>query len=234
MSIAENIARVRERCASAAERAGRSSQEITLLAVTKTVSPEYILSARESGITHFGENYVQEAKSKVGIPPLNKPDISWHLIGHLQSNKVREVVGKFAVIQSVDSLALAQEISKRAVALGIVQQLLLEVKLDANPAKFGFGVDDLPSAVERIGSLEGIQIRGLMGMAPFTPSEVVVRSAFQTLYQLFEHLPHPMRYTLSMGMTGDFEIAIEEGATLVRIGTAIFGSRSQANSSLLG
>ncbi len=227
-TIAENIAKVRERCEQAAERAGRSAEEITLLAVSKTVSPENILAAYQSGARHFGESYMQEAKAKVGVPPLDKPDIEWHFIGHLQSNKAREAVGRFTVIQSVDSLALAQEISKRAANIGTAQRILLEVKLEANPAKFGFGVEELPSMVERIGSLEGVCIQGLMGMAPYDPSVTVVRSAFQTLYRLFERLPPPMRQTLSMGMTGDFEIAIEEGATLVRIGSAIFGSRSQS------
>lgn len=227
-TIAENIANVRERCEAAARRAGRSPQEITLLAVSKRASPESILAAYQAGATRFGESYIQEAKAKIGVPPLDKPEIQWHLIGRLQSNKVKEAIGRFALIQSVDSIRIAQEISKRAETSERPQDILLEVKLDESPAKCGFHFEEMEAATEQIAALKGVRIQGLMGMAPFDPSEKTVRAAFQTLYKLFERLPASMRQTLSMGMTGDFEIAIEEGATLVRIGTAIFGSRSQA------
>lgn len=225
--IAGNIARVRERIALAAERAGRSAEAITLVAVTKTVAPTRIAEAAAVGVRDFGENYVQEALAKIGSPPLDRPDLRWHFIGHLQRNKVREVLGRFTLLQSVDSVALAAEIGRRAQRIGQTADLLLEVKLDAAAeAKFGFLPEATLEAAAQVGQMAGVQLRGLMGMAPFASDPEQARPHFRRLRTLFEQLPPAERQILSMGMTGDFEVAVEEGATLVRIGTAIFGKRA--------
>lgn len=224
-SIAQKLAQTRERIARAAERVGRSPDAITLLAVTKTVSPERILEAYAAGVRDFGENYAQEARSKVGVPPLDLPDIRWSFIGRLQRNKAREVVGKFALIQSVDSIALAQEIGKRAQQRQLVADILLEVKLDDSEAKAGITPAEALALCEAISQTEGVRLCGLMGMAPFHADPEMARPHFRRLYHLFMKLPQEAQQTLSMGMTGDYEVAIEEGATQVRIGTALFGTR---------
>jgi PLP dependent protein len=223
--IARNIAQVRERIAQAAERAGRAAADITLVAVSKTRPAEDIAAAYAAGVYDFGENYVQEALAKAGQPSLDLPDMRWHFIGHLQSNKVREVVGRFALIHSVDSLSLAQALGQRATRFGQVADILLEVKLDPAATKFGFEPAATRVAVEQIGQIPGIRLRGLMGMAPYKPDPETARPFFQTLYSLFAHLPTEAQQMLSMGMSGDFEVAIEEGANMVRIGTALFGPR---------
>lgn len=223
--IAGNIARVRERIAQAAGRAGRRPESVTLIAVTKTVTPDRIAEAYAAGIRDFGENYVQEALTKRGMPPLDGQDICWHFIGHLQSNKVKDVVGRFALVQSVDSLSLASEIGRRARKVGLTADILLEVKLDAVEAKFGFAPETTLEAAAQIVGLDGVRLCGLMGMAPFGDDPEQARPHFRRLYGLFRQLPPETHQTLSMGMTGDFEVAVEEGATHVRIGTALFGKR---------
>lgn len=223
--ITRNIALVRERIAQAAGRAGRAAEEITLVAVSKTLNAETVAFAYAAGVRDFGESYVQDALTKVGQPPLDKPDIRWHFIGHLQKNKVREVVGRFALIHSVDSVALAQEIGRRAVRLGQSVDVLLEVKLDPAATKFGFAPDETLTLAEQVAQIPGVRLKGLMGMAPYATEPEAARPFFQNLYTLFAQLPPERRQTLSMGMSGDFEVAIEEGATLVRIGTALFGPR---------
>jgi pyridoxal phosphate enzyme (YggS family) len=223
--IALNIARVRERIAQAASRSGREADSITLLAVTKTIAPERIIEAYAEGLRNFGENYVQEALAKMDVPLMKRQDMRWHFIGHLQRNKVRDVVGRFTLIQSVDSLALAQEIGKRSQQIGSVADLLLEVKLDPAAAKFGIAPAAVLDTADAVRQIAGIRLCGLMGMAPFASDPEAARPSFRQLYLLFRQLPVEAQQTLSMGMTGDFEIAIEEGTTLVRIGTAIFGPR---------
>jgi pyridoxal phosphate enzyme (YggS family) len=223
--IADNIGRIRDRMAQAAKRAGRSADTITLLAVTKTVEPKRILEAYAAGICEFGENYLQEAVAKQNDDLLKRLDVRWHFIGHLQSNKVKEVAGRFALIQSVDSLSLAREIGRRAQRSGQTSEILLEVKLDSSEAKFGFRPEDALDAAAQAQNIPGIQLSGFMGMAPFSPDPENARPYFRRLRTLFERLPPEVCKTLSMGMTGDFEVAIEEGATLIRIGTAIFGTR---------
>lgn len=223
--ITRNLTVVRERIAEAAKRAGRTAEEITLLAVSKTISAEAIAFAYAAGVRDFGENYVQEAVTKVGQPPLDMLDVRWHFIGHLQSNKVRDVVGRFVLIHSVDSIALAQEIGKRAARLGQKVEILLEVKLDPAATKFGWTPLEVLTAAEQIARIDNVRLRGLMGMAPYAVDPEAARPYFRTLTNLFTQLPPEMRQTLSMGMSGDFEVAIEEGATMVRIGTAIFGPR---------
>ena len=224
-TIAENIHRVQDRIASAAVRSGRRTEEVALLAVTKRVSPDRILEAVETGVESFGENYIQEALGKLGSPELKERSLAWHFIGHLQKNKAREAAGNFALIQSVDSLPLAQAIGKRAVTLGITADILLEVKLDDSETKFGIAPHETADLVVQTMEIPGIQLCGLMGMPPYSTESEATRPYFRTLKRLFDNLPVANRHTLSMGMSGDFETAIEEGSTLVRIGTAIFGQR---------
>jgi PLP dependent protein len=221
-TIAENIAAVRERISRAADRAGRDGASITLCAVTKTVAPERVAEAVAAGITDLGENYYQEARAKL---PLFGPDVRWHFIGHLQSNKARYVAGRFALIQSIGSLRLAVELDRRAEVAGIVQPVLIEVKLDEAEAKSGVDPGETHVLAEQIGFLPHLMLRGLMGMPPLGRAPEESRPYFSRLRGLYEALPPVNRSVLSMGMTADFEIGIEEGATLVRVGTGIFGFR---------
>ena len=228
--IAENFARVRERISQASFRAGRREAEVCLIAVTKTVEPERVFAAIQAGATHLGENYVQEARAK--IPEVNAAVTAahgtlpeWHLIGHLQSNKARYSVGLFSLIQSVDSMILVQEISKQAVKRNEIQSILVEVNLAGDAGRAGVAVGEAHVLAEQIALLPNISLRGLMGIAPATTSPEEARPSFRTLYQLWEQLPTTNRHILSMGMSNDFETAIEEGATHVRIGTALFGAR---------
>ena len=232
LNIAGNINAVRQRLQTACLRVGRDPTTVTLIAVTKTQPADRIVQAYQAGIRHFGENYVQEALHKVGQPPLDWPDAHWHFIGHLQSNKARDLLPKegarFALIQSVDSLPLAHEIARRAGRNGQVAAILLEVKLDPGPTKFGFAPEAVLETAAQLQSLEGLEglvLHGLMGMAPFSSDPEEARPYFHRLKNLYLQLPKAAQRVLSMGMTGDFEVAVEEGATHVRIGTAIFGPR---------
>ncbi|HXG23872.1 MAG TPA: YggS family pyridoxal phosphate-dependent enzyme [Chthonomonadales bacterium] len=223
-SIAENIARVRERIACAAERAGRRPDEIILVAATKRVEPVRIREAVDAGIHDFGENYYQEAREKM---PLFGPEVRWHFIGHLQKNKAKYVVGRFVLIQSVDSEALARELGKRATAMGITQDVLIEVKIDPFSAeKQGVEPEVAIDLAGVVAAIPGLCLCGLMGMAPIVSDPREATPYFRRLRSLFERLPRAYRQILSMGMTADFEVAIAEGSTMVRVGTAIFGSRT--------
>jgi pyridoxal phosphate enzyme (YggS family) len=231
-TIAENAQRVRERIAEAAARAGRKATDITLVAVTKTHPAQTVLEGYAAGLRHFGENRVQEAAEK--IPPVlsQAPQAHWHLIGHLQRNKVRQAVEMFSLIHSVDSVRLAEAISQRSAALGKRMPILLEVNLSGEESKSGFrlGADLAPffREVEQIARLPGVQLQGLMTIAAYSPRAEDARPVFERLRGLRGELatriegewPH-----LSMGMSADYVVAIEEGATLVRVGTAIFGER---------
>lgn len=221
--IAHNVAIVRERIARACERVGRRSESVTLIAVSKTVEVARIQQAVAAGVEHFGENYYQEAREK--IPCISVP-VHWHFIGHLQKNKARGVVPLFEWIHTVDDEQLAWEIHRRAQALGKRQRVLIEVNIAREPQKFGVLPEDLGRLVERVASMPSLQLEGLMGMAPLVEEAEQARPYFAALRRLFEQLPPENRVHLSMGMTGDFEVAIEEGATMVRIGTAIFGPRA--------
>ncbi len=225
--IAENIESVRQRIASAAARAGRCPEEITLIGVTKTVDVGRMREACACGISDFGENYVQEVRGKLEQFP---ESVHWHFIGHLQTNKARYVAGRFAMVHSVDSFELAVELGTRAARMDTIQPILIEVKLDLADTKFGVTIDQCLSFAERVAAIEGVDLQGFMGMAPYGTAPELARPYFRALRERFEGLPSPHHRGLSMGMTGDFEVAIEEGATHVRIGTAIFGSRSYANS----
>ncbi len=225
MSIAENLAAVQERMRSACDRAGRPHGSVALMAVTKTQPPEAVAEAAAIGLTLFGENKVQEAKAKI---PLCPGRLRWHMIGHLQSNKCKDAVALFDMIQSVDSLALAQEIDKRAGQHGKTIPILLEVNIVGEASKFGYKPEQLLADLEAINALPRIEVHGLMAIPPWSPLPERSRAAFRKLRELKsaceERLGAPLPH-LSMGMSGDFEVAIEEGSTIVRVGTAIFGER---------
>ena len=219
----ERLGNIRERIDTASQRARRSPAEITLVAVTKKQPTGFIEIAHSAGLLNFAENYVQEAADKCVAVPLHS--CCWHLIGHLQSNKAKAAVELFDLIQSVDSIRLARQIAKQAEAAGKLQHILLQVHLGEEATKTGFPPDMIGEVVKEIVDMPGIYLQGLMGIAPqFEDS----RHHFRLLRRLFETLPAKAQTVLSMGMTGDFEIAIEEGATMVRIGTALFGSRMDA------
>ncbi len=225
-AVKDNLARVRERIEAAASRAGCSAEEITLVAVSKGVDLGRIRAALEAGVQHLGESRVQEAWSKWPDVPSG---VVFHLVGHLQTNKVKRAVEMFDLIQSVDGRRLAREVARRAQQRGKVQRVLLQVNTAGEESKYGVAPEELPALVEEIASLEGIAVEGLMTIGPLAP-EAEVRRAFRRLARLYRDLEAQqirnvsMRY-LSMGMSSDFEVAIEEGANMVRIGTAIFGPR---------
>lgn len=228
MDLANNIQSVRERMRGACERVGRLPDSVALVAIAKTHPAETVQAAAACGLLLFGENKVQEAKAKI---PLCPGRLRWHLVGHLQTNKVRDAVELFEMIQSVDSLRLAEEINKRAEQAGKCMPVLLEVNLAGEASKFGYAPERLLTELKDLNALPRLEIHGLMTVPPWSPVAENVRPCFRRLRELKQQceetlgapLPH-----LSMGMTGDFEVAIEEGATMVRLGTALFGERSYA------
>jgi pyridoxal phosphate enzyme (YggS family) len=226
-TVAENLNAVGERIAKAAARVGRDPASITLVAVTKTMPVERIREAIEAGHRVFGENRVQEAQDKVQA--LGR-DVQWHLIGHLQRNKVRFVCDLFDLIHSVDSLPLAQEIDRRAAQRGVVMPILIQVNIGDETTKSGVALPDTLPLVQSVAALSHVTVRGLMCIPPALEDPEAVRPYFAQLRALAEkiaqaHLPNVAMTELSMGMSHDFEVAIEEGATLVRVGSAIFGPR---------
>lgn len=224
IAIRQRVERVRERIASASARSGRSVDDVTLVAVTKTVPLEAIHEAIEAGVTHVGENRVQEAREK--FPHL--PDgVTRHLIGHLQTNKARYVGELFDVIHSIDSSRIAAEVGRRASREGRRVDALIQVNVAAERDKYGVSVDEALALVEEAGQTAGITVRGLMTMAPHEASESELRRVFGGLRELAVKVndagfPGVRMEHLSMGMSQDFEIAVEEGATIVRVGSAIF------------
>jgi len=227
MSVAENVARVRERMEAAARRAGRDPRKIRLVAVSKTVAPDRIREAIAAGVDSLGENYVQEAQKK--IEELG-PGAAWHFIGHLQTNKAKVAVRLFDWVHSVDSLRLAEELNRAAGQQKKVLPVLLQINLGQETTKFGALQDDTFRLLEQMGSLPGITVKGLMTVPPFFDEPEESRPYFRALRELAEaasrrKIGGVSLEDLSMGMSNDFEAAIEEGATLVRVGTAIFGSR---------
>lgn len=230
MLISENVERVRERIARACERAGRASSDVTLIAVTKTQSAERVLEAVKSGVQDFGENYIQEAREKIPsvleqTQVFNLPPVTFHCIGHLQSNKAKYSVSLFSLIHSVDNFGLLQEIAKQSAKLDKEQSVLLEVNLTGSEIRAGVSPDNVFTLVEQAVRTPNVRLCGLMGMAPYGDNPEDARTYFRTLKSLYDRLPTEDRRVLSMGMSGDFEVAIEEGATHVRIGTALFGTR---------
>ena len=225
MDLAENIDRVQKRIAAACGRAGRNPDEVTLVAVTKSQPPEIVGEAARLGLTLFGENKIQEAKAKI---PLCSGRLKWHFIGHLQTNKARDAVELFEMVQSVDSLHLAEELNKRAEQAAKRLPVLLEINVVGEASKFGYRPDKLRAELEQLNALQRLEIHGLMTVPPWTKDPEEVRPIFRQMRELKEECEQKLGAPLpclSMGMTGDFEIAIEEGATMVRIGTALFGER---------
>lgn len=220
LDIPSNVARVRERIARAAERAGRRADQVLLIGVSKTVDVARIRAAIGAGVTALGENRVQEAKAK--IAELGRP-AAWHLIGHLQTNKVKDALALFDVIHSLDRLELAREVERRAAARGQAVEALLQVNVAAEPSKGGVAPDAVDETLEAIGKLGHVRVRGLMTIPPEVERAEDARPWFRRLRELAER--HGLG-ELSMGMSGDFEVAVEEGATMVRVGTAVFGPRA--------
>ncbi|HKQ36965.1 MAG TPA: YggS family pyridoxal phosphate-dependent enzyme [Verrucomicrobiae bacterium] len=228
MDLEENLRNLRERIESACARVRRNPTDVTLVAVSKSQPPEAVRAAIDLGQLIFGENRVQEAKAKI---PLSPGRARWHMIGHLQSNKARDAVGLFSMIQSVDSLHLAQELEKWAEKQAKTLPVLLEVNIAGESSKFGYEPDAAVRELSRINDLRHLEVHGLMTIAPYTSDPEKVRPVFRKLRELKSEceqvLGAPLQH-LSMGMSGDFEVAIEEGATMVRIGTALFGARTLA------
>ena len=231
MYIAQNIAQIIERMARAATLSGRSPDEVTLLAISKTFPKESISDAIAAGLTKFGENRVQEAETK--IPAFaGVSGLEWHLVGHLQSNKAKRAVELFDMIHSVDNLKLAERLNKFCLELGKKISVLIQVDLGEEETKFGADPSQIGQLAESILNLSGLQLNGLMTIPPFFENPDEVRPFFARLRSLRDSLETERpgclgRQHLSMGMSHDFEAAIQEGATIVRIGTAIFGSRPQ-------
>ena len=228
MGIKENVQEVLKRIEGACERSGRNPEDVILIAVSKTHPPERIVEAAEAGIKHIGENRVQEAMKKYEV--LEHLPLTWHLIGYLQRNKVKYAVRIFHMIHSVDRTAIADELEKRLARLGRELPVLVEVNVAQEETKHGTSVDDAPALVKHILSLKHLKPVGLMTVAPYVEDPEEVRWVFRSLRELKdrinEELGEEVLTHLSMGMSGDFEVAIEEGATMVRIGTAIFGERN--------
>lgn len=238
--IENNLRRVRERIAAAARRAGREPSEVTLVAVTKSQPAEVVVAGYRLGLRDFGENRVYEGLKKMprvaallASEESTTPgaDLNWHMIGHLQRRKVRDALGSFALIHSVDSVRLAQEIDKRGQAVGRVMPVLLEVNVSGEATKFGFGPREVMAAIPEMLDQPQVRILGLMTMAPMVREPEGARPYFRRLRELRDELarrfPEVDWRHLSMGMTDDFEPAVEEGATMLRIGRAIFGERRE-------
>ena len=226
--VVEQLQKVEERVAAACARAGRDRSEVTLIAVSKTKPVEMLQEVYGTGTRDFGENKVQEMMDKYEIMP---KDIRWHMIGHLQRNKVKYLIGKTALIHSVDSLRLAEEISRQAVKNEVTADILIEVNIAQEESKFGISKEETISLVEEVAKLPGLHICGLMTIAPYVDDPEENRLYFRQIRELsvdiaFKRIDNVSMNVLSMGMTGDFEVAIEEGATCVRVGTAIFGERN--------
>jgi len=226
MAVADNVQAVLARIEQACERAFRDPEDVRLVAVTKTVDADRIIEAIQAGVCCIGENRIQEAAGKFdALPPVER-----HLVGHLQTNKVKKALELFDVIQSVDSARLAREVSVRSVAAGVTTPILVEVNTSGEESKYGLDPDETLEAVEEMADLDGIEITGLMTIGAFLPDPDDVRPCFRRLREVRDAIEDRVisgvrMEHLSMGMTNDFEVAIEEGATIVRVGRAIFGER---------
>jgi pyridoxal phosphate enzyme (YggS family) len=228
-TVAVRVERVRERIAAAAARAGRRPEEVTLIGASKTVDAGRIAQAIAAGVTDFGENYVQEAEAKLADPALRDAAARWHLIGHLQSNKARTAVRLFGIIQTLDGERIAGALGRQASAQGRRLSVLLEIDYTGEPDRTGLAEAAVPAVVERLAQESSLDVAGLMTVPALGLAEAESRAIFRRLRRLREELaqryPDRSWQHLSMGMTDDYEIAIEEGATMVRIGRAIFGER---------
>ena len=229
--LKENLTEVQSRVEQACKRAGRDVTEVTLIAVSKTKPVTDLQEIYNAGVRDFGENKVQEMCDKMENMP---KDIKWHMIGHLQRNKVKYIVGNVALIHSVDSYRLAEEINIQAKKKGIVVPILVEVNIADETTKFGVSKEDAMELVRQIASLDALSIKGLMTIAPYVVDPEENRAYFRKIKELSvdidnQNIDNVSMDILSMGMTGDFEVAIEEGATMVRVGTGIFGKRDYQN-----
>lgn len=226
--LKENLINVENNIMKACEKAGRNRSEVTLIAVSKTKPVEMLQEVYDQGIRYFGENKVQEMCDKMEVMP---KDINWNMIGHLQTNKVKYIVGKTSLIHSVDSLKLAEEIQKQAIKNNVVVDILVEVNIANEETKFGISKEDAIQMVKDIAKLDHIKIKGLMTIAPFVENPEDNRLYFREIKQLSvdinnQNIDNVCMDILSMGMTGDYMVAIEEGSTMVRVGTGIFGERN--------
>lgn len=225
--ISKHIAAVESTIQQSCDRAGRARESVTLVAVSKTKPVAALMEAYDAGIRDFGENRVQELMEKIPAMP---QDIRWHMIGHLQRNKVRYIVGRVWMIHSVDSLALAEEISREAIKRQVTVRILLEVNIAGEESKFGVAAEDACALAEAVAKLPGIRVEGLMTIAPYVENPEENRRYFEELKKLSvdicgKNIDNVNMNVLSMGMTGDYPVAVEEGATIVRVGTGIFGER---------
>jgi len=226
--LKQRLKQIAKRIRQAAESCDRDADSVRLVAVSKTIAADIVKEAIEAGVTILGENYIQEARDK--FKALVQYPVSWHFIGHLQSNKAKYAVRLFDLIHSVDSLKLARELDKQAGKLDKIQQILVQVNISAEDTKSGVSTDEAPRLIAEISQLKNLAVKGLMTMPPYFYQPEKVQPFFAALHDLRDQireqsLPNVPLDELSMGMTGDFEVAIKEGATLVRIGTAIFGER---------
>ncbi len=227
MMIEQNIAAIQEKVARAAQRAGRKPEDIQIVAVTKTVGPEEASRAVQAGIRHLGENRVQMLQEKQLAMASEAETISWHLIGHLQTNKVKDVIGRICLIHSLDSLHLAEEIQRCSGRMGVITPCLLQINVSGEESKFGIPPEEVEAFLEHAASWNALRLEGLMTMAPQGAEPERLRKIFRQLYKIFLDIGRKNMHNvnmsyLSMGMSEDFEIAVEEGANLVRIGRGIF------------
>ncbi|MCD8338125.1 MAG: YggS family pyridoxal phosphate-dependent enzyme [Lachnospiraceae bacterium] len=226
--LKENLQDVEERVACACARAGRSRDEVLLIAVSKTKPVEMIEEIYREGVRDFGENHPQEIRDKF---PRLPDDVQWHMIGHLQTNKIKYIIERACMVHSVDSFRLAEEISKAAVRRNRIMPILIEVNMAGEASKYGIAPEDTESLIRQIAPLPGVHVEGLMTIAPYTDNPEDNRSVFRKMKKLnvdirAKNIDNTDMSHLSMGMTGDYEVAIEEGATMIRVGTGIFGARS--------
>ncbi len=229
--IKEQLEVVEQKIQAACRRAGRERSEVTLIAVSKTKPVDLLKEAYDAGAREFGENKVQELMDKIDVLP---EDINWHMIGHLQTNKVKYIVGRTCLIHSVDSMKLAQAIDKEAAKKNCIAKVLVEVNVAGEESKFGLKVDEVVPFIEKAALLHNIKVCGLMTIAPFVEDPEENRPVFADLQKLSvdirkKNIDNVNVSILSMGMTNDYEVAIEEGATMIRVGTGIFGARNYAN-----
>ena len=225
--VTESLKEVEKKVEEACKRAGRERSEVTLIAVGKTKPVEMLQEIYDTGVRDFGENKVQEMMDKYEVMP---KDIHWHMLGHLQRNKVKYLMGKVALIHSVDSLRLARQIEEEAAKNNMEADILLEINVAKEESKYGFFMEDAEAAIREISTFPHVHIRGLMTIAPFVENPEENREIFKKLYEFAvdigrKNIDNVTMDVLSMGMTGDYEVAVEEGATMVRVGTGIFGER---------
>ena len=229
MGIKSNIENVRSRIEQAALKSGRKASDVTLVGVSKRISNDLIIEGINSGLNNLGENYAQEFRDKYEILDREDSKLNWHFIGHLQKNKIKYVIGKMGLFHSLDSTGLAEEIDKRAGQLDINVDMLIEINCAGEGSKTGIPFEEALALLEHAGKLKNITIRGFMTMAPYSEDPEDARPYFRKLREFRDTVltDYPEANELSMGMSGDFEVAVEEGATIVRVGTSIFGERAE-------